>query len=597
MLIILSTKCLLHNHFVSITYTQVHHITLHSTAAAARPSQAAMSDASDDELGNDTPLDYEAQRQINIQRNRQQLASLNIAKLPLPVPTKRKPSSAVKRKPVQVLEPTRRSSRVAGIAAAADNDIVNNIKELQNVVYERIARQSGPLQAADVCSKWAYDSDSEAVAESDLVLDVYKSFNKLGLNGTPVKQDNTSASKRRTKAKPEPADNTAVEHPYVTAHAPTAQQWFRVADKLTLATPPYKLLRKRIMTLQYHPQSTAQRSLLACCDRNGAVALLSYTNETEPTMQTRYDIHLGLPTTGAVFRPNTYELYSSSQHGDIRRLDLETKVFNEVYLHTVDGSEYSITTMAFNNTGNQLYCADKHGLLAMVDPRGDVSQQAKHLQLHDKKIATVQCNPVDSNYFATGSNDRTMAVWDVRKCAKQSDRLYEHEHGMAVTGVQWSYTGKYLATTSYDCYVRVFKAADTAYTSDSTVYSMTDPKKWLKQPLQIAHNNRTGRWVTAFKPVWLHNDAGIVIGNMTRAVDLLLFDNDDSASQTKQKQAASLGLSAPRLVEVRNENVTSIPASNAVHPQTTHIASMTASGYIMFWRPPESKSSKVKVEK
>lgn len=563
---------------------------------------------SDLSSANETELNYEQQRQRNILRNQQQLATLNIQKLPLQTNNKRKStgSNAIKRKPVHALEPTRRSSRVAGIQASETNDIINTIKELQDVVYERIARKSGSIYADDICSKWAYDTDEDAINESNQIIDIYKSFNSLSLHNTrnndTVKSESNMANKRRSvnTIKHESTDiNSNASHPYCTSHAPPSAQWFNIANKLTLHVPPYKLLRKRIMGLQYHPNSTSDNSLLACCDRNGAIALINHNSINNASIQSRYDIHLGLPTTEILFQPFTNQLYSCSQHGDIRALDLETKQFTESYLHTVDSDVYAITCMTFNPTGTTLYCADKHGLFVTIDPRAGIDQQSKHVQLHDKKIATLSFNPYDSNYFCSGSNDRSMCIWDIRKCNKPSDKLYEYEHDMAVTGVQWSHTGKYLASSSYDCYVRVFKTSDTAYTTQSTEYTMTDPKKWMGDPLSTVHNNRTGRWVTAFKPVWLHNDAGIVIGNMTRAVDLLLFDGkNDTTTQSKLKQSQSIGLPVPSLVEVRNDNVTSIPATNAVHPTSTQIASMTASGYIMFWSPPAANNTnKIKIEK
>lgn len=88
--------------------------------------------------------------------------------------------------------------------------------------------------------------------------------------------------------------------------------------------------------------------------------------------------------------------------------------------------------------------------------------------------------------------------------------------------------------------------------------------------LSIAHDNHTGRWISAFRTIFdPANDDTIIVGNMKRLLDLY------SVSRPDGMPVRQLG----------NELLTAIPTLNAVHPcpSVDVIVSGTASGRMYLW--------------
>jgi WD40 repeat protein len=101
--------------------------------------------------------------------------------------------------------------------------------------------------------------------------------------------------------------------------------------------------------------------------------------------------------------------------------------------------------------------------------------------LREKKIGCISLNPVEQNYLACASNDRSATIWDIRHMKKTPKPILEFEHGYAVSSCYWSPNGKKILTTSYDNRLRVM----------STDKQIKD----MELEHSIEHNNRTGKYV------------------------------------------------------------------------------------------------------
>ena len=117
--------------------------------------------------------------------------------------------------------------------------------------------------------------------------------------------------------------------------------------------------------------------------------------------------------------------------------------------------------------------------------------------MHDKKITSIDVNRASPHLLVTGGNDATVVVWDVRKLSASGTPAARHKaaalrtitHGLAVTSASFSPDGHRLLTVSNDSTLGVHYADD--FGSDAAYTTR-----------MVRHNNRTGRWLTAFRGEW-----------------------------------------------------------------------------------------------
>ncbi|KAF9952539.1 hypothetical protein BGZ72_006142 [Mortierella alpina] len=255
------------------------------------------------------------------------------------------------------------------------------------------------------------------------------------------------------------------------------------------------------------------------------------------------------------------KLFTSSYDGSIRYLDLGKQQFIESYVVSSDASDH-LGSVSLTSSGQQLWFADDEGGVTLKDVRTPKDEMVFRKLLHEKKVGCVNVNPKYDNLIVTSSLDRTMKIWDIRTFGKQSedepiDHLAEFPHGLSVTSAMWSPDGASIASTSYDDNVRIFN------NFKPSLPNLTE----IPEPVRIRHNNNSGRWVTMLRAVWSHQFNWFSIGNMNKSVDIYSRGTGDLMANLRDPQ-----------------NLTTVPAVNAWHPNRVLLASGMANGKMVIWR-------------
>ncbi|KAF9944434.1 hypothetical protein BGZ70_004648 [Mortierella alpina] len=255
------------------------------------------------------------------------------------------------------------------------------------------------------------------------------------------------------------------------------------------------------------------------------------------------------------------KLFTSSYDGSIRYLDLGKQQFIESYVVSPDASDH-LGSVSLTSSGQQLWFADDEGGVTLKDVRTPKDEMVFRKLLHDKKVGCVNVNPAYDNLIVTSSLDRTMKIWDIRTFGKvQEDEPIQHlaefPHGLSVTSAMWSPDGASIASTSYDDNVRIF---------NNFKPSLPDLSE-IPDPVRIRHNNNSGRWVTMLRAVWSFQFNWFSIGNMNKSVDIFSRGTGDLMANLRDPQ-----------------NLTTVPAVNAWHPNRVLLASGMANGKMVIWR-------------
>jgi len=302
-----------------------------------------------------------------------------------------------------------------------------------------------------------------------------------------------------------------------------------------------KLVPDRIYCIAVHP--SPDRILFSVGDKLGRIGMWDYGALDNPNPNSGtvvvYEPH-SAPLSALMYSPqDAAKLVSCSYDGSVRCMDWEKEMSLELFT-----SHDRRTCLDVAASGQLILCGSVDGSLALIDTR---DKTHKIYNSHEKKISSVNFNPSNANIFATGSSDRTLKVWDLRK-VKQP--LESFEHGQAVSSCGYSRGpngGKFLVSASYDDHLRVWED--------------------LKLSKKIKHNNNTGRWVTPFKLAFDPKcEDSYAIGGMDRGLEIF---------------SCSSGSHKARLYE---ENLTAIPSINAFHPYHNIIVSATASGRAYLWQ-------------
>ncbi|CAB4002236.1 WD repeat-containing 76-like [Paramuricea clavata] len=253
------------------------------------------------------------------------------------------------------------------------------------------------------------------------------------------------------------------------------------------------------------------------------------------------------------FHPTRNDLMSCGADGTFKRADFNTCVFDEIYA----SNDRGINSFSYPyNSRETFLLAFTDGHMTVLDTRESKSKNTSHL-CHTKAIKCIDCHPANEYLFCTSSADATVAIWDLRRIKGMKSKLGTFQgHNRSVTSAYFSpLDGKYVLSTSWD---------DTVKVLEQTSSSKLEVKR------NFRHFNQTNRWLSAFKATWdPRNGRGFVIGSML-------------ANRRIQFYHVEQRTKAP-LLEMFNENFTTIASTNVFHPSKNIIASGNSSGKVFVW--------------
>lgn len=272
--------------------------------------------------------------------------------------------------------------------------------------------------------------------------------------------------------------------------------------------------------------------------------------------------------------PNQSEnLLATSYDGRVRSINLESLKSDElITLKNEYDDILGVSDCQFSYSDhNMLYITTLSGEFTQLDVREN-NKNITFKRLADKKIGSMCINPQKPYQIATGSLDRTLKLWDIRKIVKEPEwsqyddfSSYEviakYNSRLSVSAVSFSPNDNTLVCNGYDDTIRLFDVSDTGLTSEDLVPKLT-----------IKHNCQTGRWTSILKAKFKPNKNIFAIANMSRAIDIY----------TSQGQ---------QLAHMRTPTV---PAVVSWHPSQSWITGGNSSGKVFLFA--ESPSREIKEE-
>ena len=216
--------------------------------------------------------------------------------------------------------------------------------------------------------------------------------------------------------------------------------------------------------------SSAKRENItfSCFTRMSIVSLVSLEQQRSnahsniaktltPTLENRY----------SAYSPLSKSLYVARSDGDVTALDLRSRTWCLLSL-SLSLSLSRTHTITHTNTG---------------------TKKIWNLELHDKKVQTVSCSPVSSHYMVTASLDRSIRLWDLRKCAKAKKSckaVWTYNDSRSVNCAFFdNSTGSSIVSVSQSDQVRLFSDPTSALSGDH-----------VRPTHSVRHNNQTGRYLT-----------------------------------------------------------------------------------------------------
>lgn len=583
--------------------------------------------------------EFQKARVENIERNRALLRQLeleglsesiskeagdeHITKRPRSLRARSK-AAPVKREPI---EPTRRSRRIMGIKVENNEEFTKLREEEERVAQRkqqleklRLTRLIGDFLLSDLVT----DKKLGSLKYEDRVIKLPEELQREEDETLKVKSEDDNANSTASEKEEEVlavlqllGDKFSAGDFYETLRNQKSedsnkdlQKKREEFDKLHVFERydplAIKITHARITAMSFHP-STTDRLVLAG-DTVGHIGMWSVdntTNSEEPT------ISILKPHGKAVSRILVHDktkVLSSSYDGSVRQMDLNKLSSSEI-AHLSDpfyeNETIGVSDINICKEGNTLYMTSLSGSFYKHDLREPFKSPNKKnlLRLHDKKIGSFSINPNASYQIATASLDRTLRVWDLRKCNGKNSWWSDYEHqisphcygsygsSLSVSCVDWSAENR-LVCNGYDNYILLFNFSGsepnyplvTTWANDFQPNLDSKRKKTPKKEsdeeretlpenllpfTKIRHNCQTGRWVSILKSKWqTHPADGVqkfVIANMNRGLDI--YD----------QKGQILG----HLTD--SELVGAVPAVATLHPTQNWVVGGSASGKVYFF--------------
>ncbi|CCC67961.1 hypothetical protein NCAS_0A14030 [Naumovozyma castellii] len=296
-----------------------------------------------------------------------------------------------------------------------------------------------------------------------------------------------------------------------------------------------KIVYERISAIYFHP--SVEKKLIVAGDTSGNVGFWNVRDdpiedELEEPEITR--VKLFNKNVGRIdcFPTDTSKILLTSYDGSIRSVDLNNLDSADILtLKNEYDDPLGISDCQFSyDNPNLLLLTTLSGEFTKLDLRmKNIEVDLKRLA--DKKIGSMCINPQRPYEIATGSLDRTLKIWDIRKIIEKPDwSQYEdfpsheivstYDSRLSVSGVSYSPTDGTLVCNGYDDTIRLFDVKEPKLPED------------LQPKLTLKHNCQTGRWTSILKARFKPNKNVFAIANMSRAIDIYTSSGEQLAHLT-----------------------------------------------------------------
>ena len=457
---------------------------------------------------NDKLTNFQKKRLENIKRNNELLQKLNLSKLSnsikpkeVKVHEKKKSASSTrdsrKRKHEEVKTerlPTRRSRRLQGQAAEPAKELPAELGSIKVKPEVEDVKILGDLKLSDIIKdEGQLDKLANVKVSSG---DFFNELRNIQTESSDVKKE------------------------------------VEIFDKMEMWQD--KVIYERISSLFIHPSK--EKFVMIAGDISGNIGIWNKDISKELGPEDEEEIFrfqlFGKNVSRIDCMPNHMEkLVLASYDGNIRTLDLNNQKSDELLLVKDPYDDaLGVSDLQFNyDDPNVIYLSTLTGEFAICDLREDLkSQSLKLRRLADKKIGSMAINPKNTSQIATGSLDRTLKLWDVRKLVDKPEwSQYEdypsheivstYDSRLSVSGVSYSPNDDTLVCNGYDDTIRLFDVSPGAFTDE------------LLPKLTIKHNCQTGRWTSILKARFKQNKNIFAIANMSRAIDVYTSDGQQLA--------------------------------------------------------------------
>lgn len=348
-----------------------------------------------------------------------------------------------------------------------------------------------------------------------------------------------------------------------------------------------KVTPERIYSLAVMP--SRNDIVVAAGDKKGSVALWNVGSEELSDGVFCTKPHSGCVSHLSWSKTDSCKLLTASYDGSLTELDANRGQFTEL-VRMEDRCLYEFDSAADMSS---ILVADDEGDAHQLDTRLPMhSRIVAQWGLHDKKINTLRVHPTRPNFFATASLDRSVRIFDLRRMGSTSSGaasnsssagvraferptpVYHLPHELAVSCAIFSPDG--MQMVSNGCGPNVIKIYDFE-TMLSSAENDVKPNKTLplvKPRDKLYHNNKTGRWLTKFKPEFDPKRSDIfVVGCMEQPRCVEVFHSPPGVDSGRVQLCMRL----------RDEMVASVQSLNAFHPFENRIFSANSSGRLSVW--------------
>jgi WD40 repeat protein len=178
--------------------------------------------------------------------------------------------------------------------------------------------------------------------------------------------------------------------------------------------------------------------------------------------------------------------------------------------------------------------------------------------------------------------DRSVSLWDIRRMdtSRKPDPVYHLPHELAVSCAVFSTDGTQMLSNG--CGPDHVKVYDVSDMMGSYEEKMMKGRQMKTLPLvtpkeKFYHNNKTGRWLTKFKPSFDPKRPNVfVMGCMDqpRCIEIYSLPSISSEKRTRP------------IMRLRDDLVNSVQSLNEFHQEMELIASANSSGRVSIWSLP-----------